>query len=86
LCGIHNILMGTNRVSTSQPPIYATRPIAKGHPAARIDELMPWNFDKQVGHRSQFSPTDLNETISAQQNTHDGMGICEVKFCFGDGK
>jgi hypothetical protein len=26
LCGIHNILMGTNRVSTSQPPIYATRP------------------------------------------------------------
>jgi hypothetical protein len=20
--------------------------IAKGHPAARIDELMPWNFDK----------------------------------------
>jgi transposase len=22
--------------------------IAKGHPAARIDELMPWNFDKQA--------------------------------------
>lgn len=21
--------------------------IAKGHPAARIDDLMPWNFDKQ---------------------------------------
>jgi hypothetical protein len=26
LCDILNILMGTNRVSTSQPPIYATRP------------------------------------------------------------
>jgi hypothetical protein len=22
--------------------------IAKGHPAARIDELMPWDFDKQA--------------------------------------
>lgn len=22
--------------------------IAKGQPAARIDELMPWNFDKQA--------------------------------------
>jgi transposase len=22
--------------------------IVKGHPAARIDELMPWNFDKQA--------------------------------------
>lgn len=22
--------------------------IAKSHPAARIDELMPWNFDKQA--------------------------------------
>ena len=21
--------------------------IAAGHPSARIDELMPWNFDKQ---------------------------------------
>jgi hypothetical protein len=22
--------------------------IAAGHPSARIDELMPWNFDKQA--------------------------------------
>jgi transposase len=22
--------------------------IASGHPSARIDELMPWNFDKQA--------------------------------------
>jgi hypothetical protein len=27
--------------------------IAKGHPAARIDELMLWNFDKQALHRLQ---------------------------------
>jgi len=27
LCGIHSILIETNRVSTSQPPICATRPL-----------------------------------------------------------
>lgn len=42
--------IGTCKLNNVEPYAYlkvTLEAIAAGHPAGRIDELMPWNFDKQ---------------------------------------
>jgi hypothetical protein len=44
-------LIETCKLNNVEPYAYlkaTLEAIAKGHPAARIDELMPWYFDKQA--------------------------------------
>ncbi len=44
-------LIETCKLSNVEPYAYlkaTLEAIAAGHPAARIDELMPWNFDKMI--------------------------------------
>ncbi|MCP5086548.1 MAG: transposase domain-containing protein, partial [Rhodobacteraceae bacterium] len=44
-------LIETCKLNNVEPYAYlkaTLEAIAAGHPAARIDELMPWNFDKMT--------------------------------------
>ena len=47
-------LIETCKLNNVEPYAYlktTLEAIARGHPAARIDELMPWNFDKNQQHK-----------------------------------